>query len=306
MPPETSGTIRSPALSSSTCILSCVISRPKDCDSSADRFIRDLPLTAVRLEPRFPFEQGAHHTRQVTRVVATHGIAIDGISHVESHHALFMKMDFEERSNRNVRRQRAFHKDFARNPAAAYVAASRAQAAIGLHRRIPEFRICEVKRDVFRLHRSQPRAIVHSIISAMRGSARLTSWRSVTLRRATVPIVRRRSAESIKETIRSAIASISRYGTTKPQSSSTNSDAHRHSRNKQSASPARPPPGKQGDKDPPEKSARIRQPQHQHALIAYQQVIQRAFGMFRTQSSPIRNFISCGCAEKIPSWTCRS
>src|SRR5437667_647768 len=108
MPPETSGTIRSPALSSSTCLLSCAISRPKDCDSSADRFIRDLPLTAVRLELRFPFERGAHHARQVTRVGATHGIAIDGISHVESHHALFMKMDFErhERSNRNVCHQR--------------------------------------------------------------------------------------------------------------------------------------------------------------------------------------------------------
>jgi hypothetical protein len=50
MPPETSGTIRSPALSCNTCILACVTSRPKDCDSSAERFIRDPPLTSVRLE----------------------------------------------------------------------------------------------------------------------------------------------------------------------------------------------------------------------------------------------------------------
>jgi hypothetical protein len=36
----------------------------------------------------------------------------------------------------------------------------------------------------------------------MRGAARLTSWRSGTLRRAAVPIVRRRSTESIRETIK--------------------------------------------------------------------------------------------------------
>src|SRR5882724_9621362 len=107
MPPETSGTIRSPALSSSTCILSCVISRRKDCDSSADRFIRDLPLAAVRLELGVTFERGPHKVRQVTDAVATHGITVDGINHLESHHASFMKIDFErhERGNRNVRQE---------------------------------------------------------------------------------------------------------------------------------------------------------------------------------------------------------
>src|SRR6185437_1241541 len=53
-------------------------------------------------------------------------------------------------------------------------------------------------------------AMVRSIISRMRGAATLTSWRSVTFRRAAAPIFSQHSGHSISEIIRSAIASVSR------------------------------------------------------------------------------------------------